>query len=152
MASYVQVRKDGTRETVKYDPRRDGPVSHRLTLLKRVQFFARKLHYRPGDRALTGKLKAAQRNLAEFDSRCPGDSATGIDRTVIASQRFKKGQSYQLRVRPGKRPEALAALSAGESPSSESRTPLVRGQSPFRPLSPKPHLTAEATPATACPP
>lgn len=68
MARYIQIEPDGTRTEVKYSVHHDGPVSHRLTLLKRVKHLAYQLDLRPGNHFLAMKLKQAWNKLSVFDS------------------------------------------------------------------------------------
>lgn len=68
MATYTQISPDGHRQEVKYNLHHDGPVSHRLTLFKKVKYLAYQVDLRPGDYFLANKLRQAQQKLAAFDS------------------------------------------------------------------------------------
>ena len=47
MTQYTRILADGTRLTVRYNPRYDGPVSERLTQLRRIRWADHRLQSHP---------------------------------------------------------------------------------------------------------
>lgn len=66
-STYIETLPDGTRHTVTYNPCHDGPVSERLTALKKVKWLQRAQRHHPEDDTIASKLRAAHRRLSELD-------------------------------------------------------------------------------------
>lgn len=119
LKTYVQILPDGSRQKVRYDPRHDGPVSHRLTLLRRVKFLTKKASRPIRDRRAEKQLQVAQRMLFDFDSRFQ------VSRSPHTERRSLRGKT-RARQQTNSAPRVRAQKEVRQAPPSQALAePLV---------------------------
>lgn len=127
MASYTIIKPDGSRETVKYNPRHDGPVSERLTRLKKLKWIESQIKSRPGDMRLLMARSAAQASLSDFDRKT---------QLTSVPQGKPRATTGRLHCR-AKVPES-PAISRREQPGAPlAQRDRDRSHGPSKPVSPR---------------
>jgi hypothetical protein len=100
MAQYTFIAPDGTRSVVKYNPRKDGVVSVRLSMVKKIKWLSLWCHRHPGDLAAKERLSCASRDLRDFDRQHKGKSSVSPQKERGATNRLSGNAGPQVIQRP----------------------------------------------------